>query len=63
MVDSYQYFWVEKGFERKVFFQQITTLQSSTLSYECEQSQSISHVLVCQGLRSRFSGLLTRLNL
>ena len=45
------------------FFQRITMLQSSTLSYECDQSQSTSHILVCPGFRSRFSGLLTRLTL
>ena len=27
---------VEKGVESKVVFQQITTLQSSTLNYECD---------------------------
>ena len=47
----------------KFFFQQITTLQSSSLNYECNQSQSTLHVLVCPGLRSRVSGLLTQLNL
>ena len=45
------------------FSQQITMLQSSTLSYECDQSQSTSHILVCLGFRTRFSGLLTRLTL
>ena len=43
------------------FFQQRTKLQTSTLSYECDQSTS--HVLVCKGLRSRISALLTQLNL
>ena len=32
-------------------------------SYECDQTQSTLHVLVCQGLRSRVTGLPTRLNL
>ena len=62
-VDSYQSFWVEKGVESKVVFQQITTLQSSSLNYECHQSQSTLHALVCPVLRSRVSGLLTQLNL
>ena len=47
----------------KFFFQQITTLQSSSLNYECHQSQSTLHALVCPVLRSRVSGLLTQLNL
>ena len=54
---------VEKGVESKVVFQQITALQSSTLNYECDQSQSTLHALVCPVLRSRVSGLLTQLNL
>ena len=62
-VDSYQSFWVERRVESKVFFQQITTLQSSTLNYECHQSQSTLHALVCPVLRTRVSDLLTQLNL
>ena len=45
------------------FFQQRTKLQTSTLSYECDQIQSTLHVLVYQGLRSRVSALLTQLTL
>ena len=55
--------WRGEFRENFFFFKQITTLQSFTLSYECDQSQRTSHVLVCPGLRSRFSGSLTQLNL
>ena len=55
--------WEKSFFFLFFFSQQLTMLQSPTLSYECDQSQSPSHILVCPSLRSRFSGLLTWLTL
>ena len=62
MVDCYITPGWREELRVKFFSNKKKTIQSFALSYGCDQTQSTLHVLVCQGLRSRVTGLPTRLN-